>query len=380
MTQTQIHDDLAARDMLDATGYRRMRNVILVLTAFIVIFGSVMVFSSSTVLSYKNHGNAYSYGLRHLGSVAIGAVGMWLASRCAPRRWQQWNIVFAVATFGTLCFVLIRGAAIGGQRNWIRILGTTFQPSEVAKIAMILTLAYSLSANQQRGRTWKQIWISWIVITASLVGPVVLGGDFGTPLVMLPIALGVLFVAGVDLRFIGYTAGAAVFACIGMVMTKGYRMDRFSAWFDPFTYKSAAGYQAVHGRFALGGGGIFGEGLGSGREKWGALPAAHTDFILAATGEETGVAGAAAMVSALMALALTFYRLSMLKRDSFARYVCAGLAVWLGWQSLLNIAMVVGFAPVVGVTLPLVSFGGTSMIAVLSALGIGLSLCRPEES
>lgn len=354
---------------------QRLRSVIVWLTGAIAVYGSVMVFSASTVLSYKNHNNAYHYGIRHVAAVAIGTLLLvWLRRRDVTQ-WRRWATATLVASLGLQAFALARGAAIGGQKNWIDVRVTTIQPSEFAKIGLVLALAMVLAVNQERGRSWKHIWIASLVVTTLVVGLVAAGGDLGTPLVLAATAVGMVFLAGARLRPLMYAFIFAALVVVALISLKGYRMDRISAWFDPFHYKSEAGYQAVHGRFALGGGGLLGEGLGSGREKWGGLPAAHTDFILAATGEETGVIGASLMIAALIALVLAVLRVASLQSDAFSRYVCGGIGVWFGTQALVNIAMVVGWAPVVGITLPFVSFGGSSMVATLAAVGIVLSYC-----
>lgn len=374
MTALQETPTRKANDIERAIRHR-LHSVIVWLTAGIVIYGTVMVFSASTVLSYKNHNNAYHYGIRHVAAVAMGTVLLLWLRRRAVAQWRRWAAVVLAGSLGLQLFALVRGAAIGGQRNWIDVGVTTIQPSEFAKIGLVLALAMALAVNQERGRPWKDIWVSSIVVTTLVVGLVAVGGDLGTPLVLAATAVGMVFLAGARLRPLLYTFLLAVLAVVALISLKGYRMDRISAWFDPFHYKSEAGYQAVHGRFALGGGGLLGEGLGSGREKWGGLPAAHTDFILAATGEETGLIGATVMIGALVALVLAVLRVASLQQDPFARYVCGGIGVWLATQALINIAMVVGWAPVVGITLPFVSFGGSSMVATLAAVGIVLSYC-----
>lgn len=370
---------VAASDAQDAL-LRRLRAFILWVTVGLVAFGTVMVFSASTVLSYKNHDNAYSYGLRHAASVAAGGALLWWASRRRPSFWRKVTPVALIVTVALLIFAFTYGSVIGGQRNWIKVPGTTIQPSELAKLTMVLAMALVLATSQAKRQPWRRIWTPLLLVAGTVIGLVVIGGDFGTPLIMVAIAAVIVFVAGASLKPFAYVCGFGLLAGFVLVQSKGYRMDRLDAWFDPFNHPDSAGYQSIHGRFALGGGGLLGEGLGSGREKWGGLPAAHTDFILAAIGEETGVIGASLVVIALIGLTLAVYRLALLQSDFFARYACTGIAAWLGVQSVVNSAMVVGLAPVVGVTLPLISFGGSSMAATLAAIGVAMSFCRPKES
>ena len=376
-TATMSSRDLAADRQALA---RRLRGLIFWVTLILAIFGTVMVFSSSTVLSYKNHDNAYTYGLRHALSVLAGWLLLWVFSRVVASRWRALTLAAVIMSMALLVTAMVYGAAIGGQRNWIKVPGTTIQPSEFAKIALILSVAAALASRQDQRRPWREIWLPVLAVAGLTIGMVTAGGDFGTPLIMVAIVAVVVFAAGASLKPFAYLVIGGLLAGFALVQTKGYRMDRLDAWFDPFNHPDAAGYQSIHGRFALGGGGILGEGLGSGREKWGGLPAAHTDFILAAIGEETGLVGATVVIAALVALTVAIFRLALLQRDLFARYVCVGLAGWIGVQTIVNCAMVVGLAPVVGVTLPLISFGGSSMLATLMGIGIALSYCRASEA
>jgi cell division protein FtsW len=214
-----------------------------------------------------------------------------------------------------------------------------------------------------------------------LIAPVLLAGDAGTPFVMIPIAMARVFLAGAPWRPILYAIGLAAIGGAALVMNKSYRLERLgSSWFNPFADASGSGYQSAHGQYAIAGGGWIGVGLGSGREKWGGLPAAHTDFILASIAEETGVIMASLVILMLGAISFWFLRIALHHQDFVARSVCAGVGVWIGWQSIVNIAMVVNFLPVIGVTLPLVSFGGTSMVATLAGIGLGIAFLASVPS
>ena len=246
----------AAAPAPEALMYVRLRTFIAWTTAAVVLFGTVLVFSASTVLSYKNHGNAYTYGVRHLLSVLGGALFLLWAQRRQPVWWRRTAWVVLLACLALQMFALVHGAAIGGQRNWIDVGFTTIQPSEFAKIGLILALAMVLAQNQARGESWKRIWFAAVTVSVAVIALVALGGDLGTPIVLVAIAVGMVFLAGADVRLLLYIVIGALVLGGGLISIKGYRMDRISAWFDPFNYKGEAGYQAVHGRFALGGGGI----------------------------------------------------------------------------------------------------------------------------
>ncbi|HCK79735.1 MAG TPA: hypothetical protein DHW34_06950 [Actinobacteria bacterium] len=369
--------DSAVRESAEvwATRRRHGRSIAL-LTTGVAIFGSLMVFSASTVRSYTFHRIGYWYLERHLAALLFGAAIAFVIRVIPGKVWSRMAFMAYLGTCGLQVFALIAGAAIGGQSNWINIGFTTIQPSEFLKVGMILGVAQVLAVQQSRNPAWQPACTSAVVVGGLAFAFVAVGGDFGTPIVLAAIVYLMLFIAGLPGKPLAYIALFGLVVGATFVAFKGYRMDRISAWFDPFHVKGEAGYQSVHGRYALGGGGLLGEGLGSGREKWGLLPAAHTDFILAATGEELGLLGAAAVVAALAGLIIAIVRLALTLDRPFDRYLCGGIAVWFAVQALLNIAMVVGWAPVVGITLPLVSYGGSSMVATLAAVGIVLSYCR----
>ena len=358
----------------------KARRWIMVISLLLAIFGTIMVFSASTVLSYRNHNIAYNYGLNHVLSVAVGLVVMFFAMRISQRKWKQLALWLLSATTLVLLATFVLGSAVGGQQNWIAVGGIKLQPSEFAKISLVLCIAIAAGMINADAPDWKRFWRQVCLISGLLIGPVVLAGDAGTPAVMVPLALGLVIICGASWRSISY-AGAVLFVGgVAIVMRKAYRLERLgSNWFDPSADSSGGGYQSTHGQYAIAGGGWFGTGLGSGREKWGGLPAAHTDFILASTAEETGVITAALVIAALGLLAFWFLRIALLHQELMPRAVCAGVGIWLGWQSIVNIAMVVGVFPVIGVTLPLVSYGGSSMIATLAGIGMGLSFLKVER-
>ena len=357
------------------------RRWILVCTLVLTAIGSVMVFSSSTVLSFRNHNTAYDYGLRHLISVVIGLIALVVGMRMSQRQWRRWAMVLLVVCSLGLFATLALGSTIGGQRNWVPILGVKVQPSELAKIPLILCIAIVAGSLVAEAPHWRRYWGRMGVIGAMLIAPVLLAGDAGTPAIMIPIAMVMVIVAGAPWRPILYTAAIGAVGGAGLILSKSYRLDRLgSSWFNPFADPSGSGYQSAHGQYAIGGGGWLGVGLGAGREKWGGLPAAHTDFILASIAEETGVIIASLVILMLAAISFWFLRIALHHEDFVARSVCAGVGVWVGWQSLVNVAMVVNVLPVIGVTLPLVSFGGTSMVATLAGIGMGIAFLSAQPA
>lgn len=381
---TAILERLRIRPLVDAVPQDPIvitaRRWIISCTLLLAVIGTVMVFSASTVLSFRNHNTAYDYGARHVISVVLGLAVMFVGMRMSQRRWRQLAMFLLVACSAALLATLVLGSSVGGQRNWVPVLGVKVQPSEMAKIPLILCIAIVAASLAAAEPTFKKFWTPLMFISAALIGPVVLAGDLGTPAIMIPLALGMVILAGAPWRPIGYTAAIGAVLGIALLFKKSYRLERLgTSWFNPFADAAGSGYQSAHGQYAIAGGGWFGVGLGSGREKWGGLPAAHTDFILASIAEEAGVILASLVILMLAAITFWFLRIALHHSDPVARSVCAGVAVWVGWQSIVNIAMVVGLLPVIGVTLPLVSFGGTSMVATLAGIGMGLAFLSSSQ-
>jgi cell division protein FtsW len=351
-------------------------------TAMLVVIGLVMVLSASSVTSYKDTNSSYTVFLSQLQSGVIGVICAFVATRVRLITWKRISVpMLALALFlQALVFVPGLGVSINGNRNWIQIAGQQVQPSEFAKVALVLFGATVLTKKRRKLGEFMHAAVPLVFPAGALLLLLVLGGkDLGTSLVLLAILGGLLFAAGVPARM--FLVAGAAFAALAavMVVTSANRMGRINDWIgggcvDPH----GSCWQTTHGQYALADGGWWGVGLGASREKWQWLPAAHNDFIFAIIGEELGLPGTLVIIGLFGLLAFACYRLVVRSGDFFVRVATAGVMVWILAQAMINIGGVIGLLPVIGVPLPLVSSGGSALVTTLFGLGILLSFARNE--
>jgi cell division protein FtsW len=348
------------------------------------VIGLVMVFSASSIHALDTRGSAVAIVLRQLTFFVISIP---LAIFLSQRSLTQWRLL---ARFGLLLSAAVLlllqipgvGKTVNGNTNWIELPFVDIQPSELAKFLLILWASYML-ANQERNGKMR-------VNVILLIGPgfvlvmflVMLGHDLGTTCVIAAILGGLLFVSGIELRVLGSLVAVGAITLAVLIATAGYRAQRFLVVLDPFAvedYKNA-GWQPAHSLLGLASGGIFGVGLGGSRQKWGNLAEAHTDFIFAVIGEELGLLGTLAVLALLAALIFSIFKISLRCADPMSRYVGAGIGSWIAIQTILNVGSATSVLPVVGVTLPFVSYGGSALISLYVGLGyvFGSALRDPE--
>jgi cell division protein FtsW len=351
-------------------------------TVALVVFGLIMVLSASSIVSIDSTKtrSPYSIFLSQAVFAAVGTVALVIASRMPLRSWRR--VALPILVVGLLLQLLVLsplGHAAGGNQNWIRVGPVTVQPSEILKVALALTGGLVLSAKRKHLNQLSHVVVPYLVPIAALaIGAVVLGHDLGTVLILGAIVAGVLFAAGIPLRWFAFASipfGAMV---VAFVLTSANRLSRFDVWLGRDTDAFGAARQPIHGRYALADGGWFGLGLGASREKWGLLSEPHNDFIFAVIGEELGLPGTIAVLLLFAGLALACYRLVTRTDDLFVRIATAGIMTWVLVQAVINIGAVIGLLPVIGVPLPLVSSGGSSLITSMFGLGILLSFARAE--
>ena len=226
--------------------------------------------------------------------------------------------------------------------------------------------------------SWKHLLIPVLPVAGAMVVLVLLEGDLGNALVLAVIASGLLFAAGAPLRLFAVLAAVGALGIWLLTLAAPYRMERFSSWLNPGEDRLGTGWQITQGQYAMGTGGLFGVGLGASREKWGNLPEAHTDFIFPVIGEELGLVGTVSVLILFGVLAFAIFRLSRTTADPFVRRASVGVGCWIVFQAILNIGGVLGLLPITGVPLPLVSYGGSSLVPTLAAIGMVLSFARQE--
>ena len=355
---------------------------ILISTLSLLAIGLVMVLSASTQISVNQTGNQFQIATRQLMFAVIGLVLMFFVSKLPVSFFIKWANLFIFIAILLLLVVLIPsvGISVAGQRNWINIYGGfRLQPSEFAKLAIIIWGAAVLSQKIKKSDlTWNQLLMPVYWVGLGITVLVVAQGDVGTALIILPIVLALYFAAGAPLILNLVNALLGLLAVAVLTIQAPYRMQRWISWRDPFADPEGAGWQIIQGQYALAQGGIFGLGLGASRQKWGWLPAAHTDFIFAVVGEELGLVGTFFVLFLFIVLILASLTLARKTKNTFTRIYATGVAGWILFQATINLGGVLGLLPITGVPLPLISYGGSSLLFVLVAIG-GLLACLRNE-
>ena len=357
--------------------------ILLGTTMFLLAFGLVMVLSASSVEDGAGVGHDFFSSFTKQGLYAlIGVPLMLIASRMPLAFWKKWAwpAVIGTSILQLLVFLPGIGYYYQGNTNWIKIGGFTAQPSELVKLALILWIAWILAAKQNLLHDWKHVFLPIAPVAAVSIGLVLAGNDLGTAMVLGAIVLGCLFYAGVRFRIIG--VALVVVGLITLIAlnvggsSRGSRIKAFLSGCTTQEYFKTDCWQTVHGWWGIASGGIFGSGLGESKEKWSWLPNADNDFIFAIIGDELGFIGAVVVLLLFVLLTIAFIRIIRSSTDPFAKVVTAGVMIWLIGQAFVNIAVVLGMLPVLGVPLPLISAGGSSLIASLLAVGVVLSFAR----
>jgi cell division protein FtsW len=352
-------------------------------TVFLVAFGLVMVLSSSSVESHLESDDFFASFSRQGLYALIGVPFMLVASRMPITFWKRWAwpAIFVGLGLQLLVFSPL-GYEYGGNRNWINLGSFSAQPSELLKLAIIVWIAFILTSKEGLLDDWKHVLIPIGPVAGLAIGLVLIGNDLGTAVIMLSIVLGGLYFAGVRIKFIAVAVAVLAFFGLIIAFASSSRTDRINAWLYGCTAEQYEGFcwQPTHGTWALASGGVFGVGLGNSKAKWSWLPEADNDYIFAIIGEELGLIGAVVVLVLFIVLAISFVRIIRSSTDAFARIVTAGVGIWIVGQALVNIAVVLGVLPVLGVPLPLISAGGSALISTLLAIGVVLSFAREPAS
>ena len=348
-------------------------------TIFLCALGLTMVLSSSTVTSLQESGNTYSIFIKQFFFLILGSFATFWAFRVKGAIWPfiaRYALSISILML-LLPFVPFLGKNINGNRNWIEIGGFTLQPSEFAKFGLILWCALRLrSLGQVPGTKNLILLLAPGLVAIELL--ILLEHDLGTALLVLIIFGGILFVSGAPIK--NFLALLTLGAIIGgaFILSSDYRMSRFAALFNPFDerYYKFSGWQPAHSIMGLASGGLWGSGLGASKQKWANLAEAHTDFIFSVIGEELGLLGTLLVLALYAALIYSILRVAIKTKDDFSSYATAGIACWFIAQVVINIGSVTSVIPVIGVTLPFISYGGSSLLANLIAVGFVLSVAR----
>ena len=345
------------------------------LTGFLVVFGLVMVLSSSSIDSLVANRDAF-YVFSRQSLYAVVGFGVMLFISSLKLKVIQ-NLVKAALVFGFALQLSVPflGITVNGNTNWISIAGFTLQPAEFLKVSLIMYIAWFVSNREHELDDPRRVLLPVLIVGGAALALVMLGRDLGTAIIIALIVFGTLVIAGAPLRplvqvFIGVAIAGALAA-----FSSASRMARINAWLNPDAASSDAfNWQYEHGTWALAAGGVFGVGLGNSKMKWSWIPEVENDFIFAVIGEELGLIGALVVIGIFALLVSSLIGIMNRSDSSFGRIAIIGVIVWIVSQSAVNIAVVLGVLPVLGVPLPLISAGGSSLIATLGAIGIVLAI------
>jgi len=352
------------------------RYLLLGATVFLSLGGLLMIFSAAGASDFLKFGTSYHHVGRQAVFLAIGFVVLAAVSRLSVSTVRRvgW-LVLGISDIGLL-LVMVMGIGKWGATRWIDLGFATVQPSEFAKLGCVLVVAGIMADRQRTPRSWKQDMFEGALAVGIPFGFVMLQPDMGTAMSILLAVFFVVVLGGLPMKWIVGSVGGIVAGLVPLIMFAGYRKSRFLSFLDPSSDPQGAGYQILQARLAFGSGGILGLGLGMSRQKFFYLPAAHTDFIFAIIGEELGLLGALSVVAAFGIVCFAGVRIAMTIKDEYARLVAGGLTMMIVTQAGINMASVTGLMPVTGVPLPLVSYGGTSLVFTLACIGLILAMTR----
>jgi len=340
-----------------------------------VAFGILMVYSASMVYAFRIKNNPFHFVSRQMIFAAVGMAFM-IAARYVDFRYYRrlTHLLLFMSLAGLIMTLTPLGVTVNGASRWLRIGPVFVQPAEGAKISLVLWLAYSLAKKKEKIKTFSAGFLPHLIIAGVLILLCLAQPDFGTAVIIGLITFILLFVAGVKL---GYILGAGILllpAAYAVLASSPYRLRRIEAFLDPFRYRFGVGYQISESLISFGAGGTGGTGIGDGRQKLLFLPEAHNDFISAIIGEELGMVGICLMILIFCIIVWRGYRIAVKAPDAYGSYVAFGISALIALQAFIHLAVTMGLLPTKGINLPLVSYGGSSLVATLFSIGMLLNI------
>ena len=348
----------------------------LALTVLLVLIGVVMVFSASYARAYYLTGNSTYYFARQAIFAVVGIGGMLFVSRLNYQLWRSASFIILAVSVVFLMLVPLIGSTANGAKRWIEVAGIRFQPSELAKIAIIMTFSAMISTYRDKMRTFRYGIAPFGAIMIVLCGLVALERHFSCILIMLLLAAAMLFLGGVQIKWFALGGAAVAVFMFVYLKTQGYAGSRITAWRDPASDPTDNGYQILQSLYAIGSGGLMGSGIGNSRQKYLFLPEPQNDYVFSVVCEELGFMGALVVIVLFALLIWRGFTIVIKARDRFGAMLVTGFIAQVGVQAILNMAVVTNTIPSTGISLPFFSYGGTALAILLGEMGIVLSVSR----
>lgn len=347
-------------------------------TLMLLAIGVVMVYSASSVMALREYGDAFFYLKRQGLFAALGIIAMFFTMNTDYLIWKKYSKIALIVCFILLVAVLIPGIGVvrGGARSWLGIGSFGIQPSEFMKMGMIMFLSKWLSEEQGKITQFTRGLLPPLGLVGLAFGLIMLQPDLGTGAVLVGASLLIIYTAGARMQHLSYLGLVGLAGFVGLVIAAPYRLKRITAFLDPWQDPLGAGYQSIQSLYAIGPGGLVGLGLGMSRQKYSYLPEPQTDFIFSIIAEELGFIGGALVLALFTLLVWRGMRAAITAPDTFGSLLATGIVGMIGVQVIINIGVVIGMFPVTGITLPLISAGGSSLTLMLTAIGILLNISR----
>ncbi len=358
---------------------RRIVTLLILPMAALIVVGLGAILSASSVPALATFDDSLYYFRRQLLWVVAGTVALGVTSRVPYDFYRRAATPILAISALSLIAVLMYGVVRGGSRSWLQVGPLTVQPSEFAKFAVIVFLSMVMARKRDLLTDFAHFFWPVAACLGLIGGLIIAQPDLGTTIIVASGAVAVLIASEAPFRFVAVSAAGGGMAAFLLAMAADYRWDRITGFLDPFSDPLGSGFQGVQSLFALGTGGVFGVGLGASRARWEFLPNAHTDFIYAIIGEETGLIGTGAVLILLAAFTLAGVAVAIRARDDFGRMLAAGIVTWLAIQAIVNIGGVTSTLPITGLPLPFVSFGGSALLVEMAAVGILINIARRAE-
>jgi len=361
---------------------RDIDTTLLLLTVSLTCIGVVMVYSSSAIMAADRFHDGFYFLKRQLVYTLVGFGLMAFTTYFNYKNWRKLAVIsllVSIVLLGLL-FVPGLGVRVGGAMRWLHLPGLTIQPAEIVKLALVLYLAHSLTRKKEKVRSLLKGYLPYMIVLAVLLGMLLKQPDLGSAMIIAGVAMGMLIVAGVRWRYLFPTILMTLPVVYFLIMQVEYRRRRIMAFLDPWDDPFDTGFQIIQSMVAFGKGGVLGQGLGIGEQKLFYLPEAHTDFIFSVIGEELGLVGTLIVAALFLMLILSGIRIAAHCQDPFGRNLAFGLTLLLGLEAFVNLAVCMGLLPTKGLALPFISYGGTSLVVSLFAVGILLNISNCNEA